>query len=90
MRKLDTIIEERTLNIAQYMIDNCCTVRDAEKKFMVSKTTIHHDLTQRLPNYSVYLYNEIETLLNINKVERTDRGGQSTKMKYKNIKSNEN
>lgn len=38
-------IEERACNLAQYIIDTGDTVRGAAKKFGVSKSTVHTDVT---------------------------------------------
>lgn len=38
-------IEERAVNLAQYIIDSGDTVRGAAKKFGISKSTVHKDVT---------------------------------------------
>ncbi len=40
-------IEERAIRLAQYIIDTKDTVRGAAKKFGVSKSTVHMDVTQK-------------------------------------------
>jgi len=76
-------IDERTIKIANYIIDTKCTVRQAGKIFGVSKSTIHKDLTERLPKLNKSLFVDIRKVLDLNLAERHIRGGQATKKKYK-------
>ena len=46
---LKDYIEERVLEVAQYIIDSKATIRKTAKVFGVSKSTIHKDMTERLP-----------------------------------------
>ena len=75
-------IEERTVNIAKYIIDNKCTVRDAAKKFGISKSTVHKDITERLCKINAQLSEQIHEILMENKQERHIRGGIATREKY--------
>lgn len=75
-------IEERACELAVYMIENCCTVRAAAKHFCISKSTVHKDLTQRLPGVNPLLYQRVRVLLEENKAQRHIRGGLATKRKY--------
>ena len=76
-------IEDRALAIAAYIIDEKATVRQAAKKFGVSKSTVHKDVTDRLKGINFSLYKEVLPILATNKAERHLRGGQATKEKYK-------
>ena len=76
-------IEERSKDIAVYIIETRSTVRAAAKQFGVSKSTVHKDLTERLPHVSPALFAEVRQLLDINKAERHIRGGLATRKKYK-------
>ena len=76
-------IEERALELAHFIIDNKTTVRAAAKKFGVSKSTVHKDVTERLEIINLNLANETRTILDTNKAERHIRGGWATKFKYK-------
>lgn len=78
-------IEERVLELAYYIIETNSTVRAAAKKFRVSKSTVHKDITERLTEINSSLAAEVKDVLSNNKAERHIRGGQATKMKYKNI-----
>ena len=78
-------IEERTVEIAHYIIDNKATVRTATKKFGISKSTIHKDVTERLKKINPSLAKETRIILEENKAERHIRGGEATKNKYKNL-----
>lgn len=75
-------IEERTLEVAKYIISNKSTVRDTAKVFGCSKSTIHKDLTERLPKINPNLSYMVKELLDFNKAERHIRGGRATKLKY--------
>lgn len=79
-------IEERTVELGRYIVDKKCTVREAAKKFGISKSTVHKDVTQRLKKINANLYNEVGSVLLENKNERHIRGGNATKEKYKHIK----
>ncbi|MBP3493365.1 MAG: sporulation transcriptional regulator SpoIIID [Oscillospiraceae bacterium] len=76
-------MEERACDLAVYMIENRATVRDAAKKFGVSKSTVHKDLSERLPHYNRSLYTQVKEVLEINKAQRHIRGGLATRRKYK-------
>ncbi|HEX2945391.1 MAG TPA: sporulation transcriptional regulator SpoIIID [Clostridia bacterium] len=75
-------IAERVLELADYIITNKSTVRAAAKKFGCSKSTVHKDLVDRLPDISESLAAEAKIILDINKAERHIRGGEATKHKY--------
>ncbi|SNX53537.1 sporulation transcriptional regulator SpoIIID [Thermoanaerobacterium sp. RBIITD] len=79
-------IEERTIEIAKYIIKNKSTVREAAKVFGVSKSTVHKDVTERLENINPELFKEVKEVLEKNKAERHIRGGNATKRKYKSAK----
>ena len=79
-------IEERAQAIAQYIIDSKDTVRGAAKKFGISKSTVHKDLTDRLTSINHVLAIEVRKVLDENKAERHIRGGLATKHKYEKIK----
>ena len=76
-------IEERTIEVAQYIIENKATVRSAAKKFGISKSTVHKDVTERLSKINPALAIETKKVLDENKAERHIRGGEATKEKYK-------
>lgn len=75
-------IEQRAIEIANYIIENGVTVREAAKKFGVSKSTIHKDITDRLQQINPKLAQQTRLVLDQNKSERHIRGGQATKAKY--------
>ncbi|MCR5843784.1 MAG: sporulation transcriptional regulator SpoIIID [Oscillospiraceae bacterium] len=76
-------LEERACDLAVYIVENRATVRAAAKKFGVSKSTVHKDLTERLPHVNPGLYRQVRALLDLNKAERHIRGGLATRRKYK-------
>jgi putative DeoR family transcriptional regulator (stage III sporulation protein D) len=65
------------------MIETGATVRAAANHFHISKSTVHKDLSQRLPKYNLVLYTKVRQILDRNKQERHIRGGMATKKKYK-------
>ena len=75
-------IEERAISIANYIIDHNATVRQTAKKFGISKSTVHKDVTDRLTNVNPSLAAQARVVLDINKAERHIRGGMATKEKY--------
>ena len=75
-------IEERAIDIANYIIENNATVRQTEKQFGISKSTVHKDVTERLMQINPALAKEARKVLDINKSERHIRGGLATKEKY--------
>lgn len=80
-----TDIEERAVRLAEFITENRATVRAAAKKFGVSKSTVHKDITERLEGVSPELYSQVRSLLELNKAERHIRGGMATRRKYKGI-----
>ena len=75
-------IEERAVCLAQYIIESKDTVRGAAKKFGISKSTVHKDVSERLVHINKTLALEVRKVLDENKAERHIRGGMATKMKY--------
>ena len=78
--------EERTILAAEYIIENGATVRSAAKKFGVSKSTVHKDVSERLRRLNPKLYIEVKAVLEKNKQERHLRGGKATKEKYAKLR----
>ena len=78
-------IEERAAALALYLIENRTTVRAAAKKFGISKSTVHKDLSERLPVYNRTLYLQVKEILEENKAQRHIRGGLATRRKSKGI-----
>lgn len=78
-------MEERAEQLAQYIIEKKATVRAAAKKFGISKSTVHKDITERLMQTNPALAAQARQVLDINKRERHIRGGIATKEKYLHI-----
>ncbi|WP_027965218.1 sporulation transcriptional regulator SpoIIID [Halalkalibacillus halophilus] len=76
-------IKERTIKIAEHLLETKQTVRVIAKVFGVSKSTVHKDLTERLPTINPALAKEVKTVLEYHKSIRHLRGGEATKKKYK-------
>lgn len=79
-------IEERAISLAHYIIDSKDTVRGAAKKFGISKSTVHKDVSERLKKINPSLAKEVRVILDENKAERHMRGGMATKLKYSHRK----
>lgn len=84
-RQLST--EERCEVIARYMIETGDTVRATAKKYGISKSTVHKDITEKLKSQNRALYLQVKRVLDKNKSERHLRGGEATKMKYEKAKA---
>lgn len=76
-------MEERARALALYIIENRTTVRAAARKFGISKSTVHKDLSERLPRFNRSLYLRVKEVLDQNKAERHIRGGIATRKKYR-------
>ena len=79
-------IEERACELAHYIVDSKDTVRGAAKKFGISKSTVHKDVSERLLRINPGLAGEVREILDENKAERHIRGGMATKKKYSSMK----
>ena len=75
-------IEARACELAVYIIETGATVRTAAQRFGISKSTVHKDLSQRLPQYNKLLYEQVRHVLDENKAQRHIRGGMATRKKY--------
>lgn len=75
-------IDERAIELAHYIIDSKDTVRGAAKKFGISKSTVHKDVSERLKKINPSLATQVRIILDENKAERHIRGGMATKLKY--------
>lgn len=75
-------MEERAQKLALYIIENRATVRAAAERFGISKSTVHKDLSERLPVFDRPLYLQVKRVLDENKAQRHIRGGMATREKY--------
>ena len=75
-------IEQRACELAHYIVDSKDTVRGAAKRFGISKSTVHKDVSERLLKINPSLAHEVRIILDENKAERHIRGGMATKKKY--------
>lgn len=75
-------IEKRAVEIGTYIIDSNATVRQTAKKFGISKSTVHKDVSERLVYINPTLAREVRKVLDVNKAERHIRGGMATREKY--------
>ena len=82
---MKSYIEERAVEIAQFIIENNATVRQTAKKYGISKSTVHKDVTERLQVINPSLAVQTRVVLDLNKSERHIRGGMATREKYLNM-----
>ena len=82
-------MEERAERLAVYIIENRATVRAAAQKFGVSKSTVHKDISERLPQFNRSLYIKVKEILEINKAQRHIRGGIATREKYLGLQAHQ-
>ena len=75
-------IEERCVRVGQYIVDTGATVREAAKHFGVSKSSVHKDVGERLPDISHTLSQQVRQVLSYHKAVRHLRGGEATRRKY--------
>jgi len=80
-------IDRRACELAVYIIENGATVRAAAQTFGISKSTVHKDLSERLPHCNKRLYDQVRLILDLNKAQRHIRGGLATKLKYQHKKA---
>jgi len=82
-------IKERTIRIGKYLMETRKTVRVIAKEFGVSKSTVHKDLTERLPEVNAELAKQVKEILDYHKSIRHIRGGEATREKYKEEREKE-
>ena len=75
-------VEERAVELGEYIVENNATVRAAAKQFGVSKSTVHMDVSERLKRANPALFSQVRHVLDVNKSERHIRGGKATREKY--------
>ena len=75
-------IVQRVMEITNYIMETGFTVRQTAQVFGVSKSTVHKDITERLPQINANLSRQIRVILEKNKAERHLRGGEATRLKY--------
>ena len=73
---------DRAIILGEYILEHKATVRAAAKQFGISKSTVHKDVSERLPKIQPQLYPLVKEILELNKQERHIRGGLATKEKY--------
>ena len=78
---------DRVVELANYIIENKTTVRKTAKKFHISKSTVHKDVSERLQRINPSLARQVQKILDENKSERHIRGGMATKEKYLKIQN---
>ena len=79
---MKTYIEERAVEVANFIINSNATVRETAKKFGISKSTVHKDITDRVESINPQLAKDVRKVLELNKSERHIRGGMATREKY--------
>ncbi|MBQ2971237.1 MAG: sporulation transcriptional regulator SpoIIID [Ruminococcus sp.] len=78
-------VEERAIQLGEYIAKNKATVRLTAKKYNISKSTVHKDVSERLKTINLPLYKEVRKVLDTNKEERHIRGGIATREKYSKL-----
>lgn len=81
-------ILQRVIDVANYILDTGYTVRQTAQIFGVSKSTVHKDVTERLPQINENLAQDVRVVLEKNKAERHLRGGEATRLKYSSLRRN--
>ena len=83
---MKVLVEERAIELGEYIVEHKSTVRATAKEFGISKSTVHTDVADRLKKVSPSLYDEVRKVLEDNKAQRHIRGGLATKEKYMHMK----
>ncbi len=76
-------IRRRVMDVSNYILESSATVRQTAQVFDVSKSTVHKDVTERLPRIDGKLASKVRNILELNKAERHIRGGEATRKKYR-------
>ena len=79
---MKTLVEERAVELGEYIVEHKTTVRATANQFGISKSTVHSDVSSKLKKISPALYYEVRRVLDDNKAQRHIRGGMATKEKY--------
>ena len=82
-------VEERAIELGEYIIENNATVRAAAGKFHISKSTVHKDVSDRLKTVNPQLCDRVREVLEVNKAQRHIRGGIATREKYRHSEEDE-
>ena len=82
---MKTIVEARAIELGEYIVESGATVRGAAKKFGISKSTVHKDVSERLKQIDPLLHGQVKQGLDVNKAQRHIRGGIATRKKYRGI-----
>jgi len=82
---VNDFIWKRVLEVSQYIYRTGATVRDTAREFGVSKSTVHKDVSERLPRINAELADQVRKVLDFNKAQRHIRGGEATRRKYQAI-----
>ena len=80
---VDEMIRRRVRVIAEYMVRHRATVRQAAEVFGISKSSVHKDMGERLPQVDPVLGRQVAALLSYNKAVRHLRGGEATRRRYR-------
>lgn len=78
-------VEERAIVLGEYILENKTTVRAAARRFHISKSTVHKDVSDRLKSVNPSLYGQVREILEDNKAQRHIRGGLATREKYRQL-----
>ena len=78
-------VEERAIVLGEYILENKTTVRAAARRFHISKSTVHKDVSDRLKAVNPSLYGQVREVLEVNKAQRHIRGGLATREKYRQL-----
>lgn len=83
---MKTMVESRALELGEYIAFSGATVRNAAKKFGISKSTVHKDVSERLKRIDPGLHRQVKQVLDTNKAQRHIRGGLATREKYDRVR----
>ena len=78
-----TYLEKRAVELGTYIVETGATIRETGKRFNVSKSAVHLDVSVRLADIDPDLYYKVQEVLDHNYAERCTRGGKANALKWK-------
>ena len=79
---MNKIIYSRVLEEADYIIATNKTLRETSSVFLVSKSTVHKDMNDRLREIDYNLYEKVSSILKYHIDIKHIRRGEATKRKF--------
>ena len=79
---MDFFKKQRAVSLAKYILKTGKTVRQTAVVYGISKSTVHNDISKKLPLIDMRLFERVDKVMKKNFREKHIRGGEATKRKY--------